>query len=47
MIKLANPTVIKRSDKEIRWKVYKILHEEFEGVNPNDPNEREERENAE
>jgi len=47
VIKLANPTVIKRSDKEIRWKVYKILHEEFEGVNPNDPNEREERENAE
>ncbi|MEW6686850.1 MAG: hypothetical protein AB1393_11690, partial [Candidatus Edwardsbacteria bacterium] len=36
VIKLANPNVIKRSDKEIRWKVYKILYEEFNGRNPNE-----------
>jgi len=34
VIKLANPNVIKRSDDEIRLKVYKILYEEFEGKNP-------------
>lgn len=34
--KLANPSVINRSDKEVRWRVYKILYEEFKGVNPND-----------
>lgn len=36
VIKLANPNVIKRSDKEIRWKVYKILYQEFKGKNPNE-----------
>jgi len=36
VIKLANPIVIKRSEKEIRWKVYKILYEEFKGINPNE-----------
>ena len=36
VIKLANPNVIKRSDKEIKWKVYKILYEEFKGRNPNE-----------
>jgi len=36
VIKLANPIVIKRSDQEIRWKVYKILYEEFKGRNPNE-----------
>jgi len=36
VIKLANPIVIKRSEKEIRWKVYKILYEEFKGVNPDE-----------
>jgi len=36
VIKLANPAVIKRSDKETKWKVYKILYEEFEGKNPNE-----------
>jgi len=36
VIKLANPIVIKRSNKEIRWKVYKILYEEFKGINPNE-----------
>jgi len=35
VIKLANPKVIKRSDREIKWQVYKILYQEFEGVNPN------------
>ncbi|MGQ9705722.1 MAG: hypothetical protein ACUVWP_01790 [bacterium] len=34
VIKLANPIIIKRSDDEIRWKVYKILYEEFGGKNP-------------
>lgn len=34
VIKLANPNVIKRSDKEVRWKVYKILYEEFHGEVP-------------
>ncbi len=34
VIKLANPSVIKKSDREIRWRVYKILYEEFHGVNP-------------
>ncbi len=36
VIKLANPNVIKRSDKEVRWKVYQILYEEFNGKNPNE-----------
>jgi len=36
VIKLSNPNIIKRSDEEIRWKVYKILYEEFKGVNPNE-----------
>lgn len=36
VIKLANPNIIKNSDEEIRWKVYKILYEEFEGENPNE-----------
>lgn len=34
VVELANPTVIKRSDKEIRWEVYRLLYEEFKGVNP-------------
>ena len=34
VIKLANPIVIKRSDKKVRWKVYKLLYEEFKGRNP-------------
>jgi predicted restriction endonuclease len=36
VIKLANPNVIKRSDKEVRWRVYKILYQEFNGRNPNE-----------
>ncbi|MGC8894135.1 MAG: hypothetical protein ACP5QG_04725 [candidate division WOR-3 bacterium] len=33
VIKLANPQVIKRSDRKVRWEVYRILYEEFNGVN--------------
>lgn len=36
VIKVADPKVIKRSDREIRWKIYEILYEEFEGKNPNE-----------
>jgi len=36
VIKLANPKIIKRSNEEIRYKVYKILYEEFKGKNPNE-----------
>lgn len=36
VIKLANPNVIRRSDRQIRWKVYKILYEEFQGRDPNE-----------
>lgn len=36
VIKVANPLVIERSDKEVRWKIYKMLYEEFGGVNPNE-----------
>ncbi|MCD6594139.1 hypothetical protein J7L68_00470 [bacterium] len=36
VIKLANPNVIKRSEKKIRWKVYKILYKEFDGKNPDE-----------
>lgn len=36
VIKLANPNVIKRSDKEVKWRVYKILYQEFNGRNPNE-----------
>ncbi|OQX21976.1 MAG: hypothetical protein BWK75_01940 [Candidatus Altiarchaeales archaeon A3] len=36
VIKLANHNVIKRSDKEIRRKVYKILSEEFKGAPQNE-----------
>lgn len=34
VIKLANPIVIKRSDDKVRWRVYKLLHEEFKGRDP-------------
>lgn len=36
VIKLANPNVIKRSDKTTKWNVYKLLYEEFRGKNPNE-----------
>jgi len=36
VIKLANPNAIKRSEKNIRWAVYKILYQEFKAVNPNE-----------
>lgn len=32
--KLANPIVIKRSHEKVRWSVYKLLYEEFNGRNP-------------
>ncbi len=34
VVKLANPSVIKNSDPDVRWKVYKILYDEFAGRNP-------------
>ena len=36
VIKLANPIVIKKSDERVRWTVYKLLYQEFEGRNPNE-----------
>jgi hypothetical protein len=36
VIKVANPAVIKRSRKTVRWEVYKILYREFKGVNPDE-----------
>lgn len=36
VIKLANPKVIMRSDKKVRWEIYRILYEKFGGVNPNE-----------
>lgn len=38
VIKLAKPSVIKSSDQDVRWKVYKILYQEFKGKNPNAKN---------
>jgi len=34
VIKLAKANFVKNFDKEIRWKIYKILYEEFEGKPP-------------
>lgn len=34
VVKIANPNVVKRSDKNIRWRIYKILYREFNGRNP-------------
>lgn len=36
VIKLANPSIIKRSNKTIRLKVYRILYNEFKDVNSNE-----------
>jgi len=36
VIKLAKPSFVKNFDKEVRWKIYKILYEEFKGINPNE-----------
>ncbi len=33
--KLANPSVIIKSDEKVRWEVYKILYKEFKGRKPN------------
>ncbi len=32
--RLANPSVIMKSDEKVRWEVYKILYKEFNGRNP-------------
>lgn len=34
VIKLAKPSYVKNFDREVRWKIYKILYEEFKGRNP-------------
>ncbi|MEA3272632.1 MAG: hypothetical protein U9P90_03105 [Patescibacteria group bacterium] len=34
VIKLSDPSVIKNCSKEVRQKVYRILHKEFKGKNP-------------
>ena len=36
VIALANPQVIEKSDIEVRWRVYKILYEEFGGRHPDE-----------
>ncbi len=36
VIKVANAQVIKRSDREVRWRAYQILYREFNGRNPNE-----------
>lgn len=40
VIQLAKPSFIKNSDKDVRWKVYKVLYEEFKGTNPNEQNSK-------
>ncbi|MBU4375540.1 hypothetical protein KKH38_03500 [Patescibacteria group bacterium] len=34
VVKLANPSFVKNFDKEVRWKIYKILYKEFKGRKP-------------
>ena len=36
VIKLAKPGIIRGCDEKIKWSVYRILYNEFNGVNPND-----------
>lgn len=36
VIKLANASFVKNFDKEVRWKIYRILYKEFKGKNPNE-----------
>lgn len=36
VIQLASPSVIKSSRPNVRWEVYKILYQEFNGENPNE-----------
>lgn len=38
VIKLAQPSFVKNFDKEIKYKIYKILYKEFKGKNPNKGN---------
>lgn len=37
VIKLSDPRAIKKSDRKVRWEVYRILYEEFQGVDPREP----------
>ena len=34
VVKLAKANFVKNFDKDIRWEIYKILYDEFEGQNP-------------
>ncbi len=36
VVKIAHPQVVIKSDKTVRWEIYKVLYEEFKGVNPNE-----------
>ena len=36
VIKIANAKIVKRSDKKVRWKIYKLLYKEFSGRNPDE-----------
>lgn len=38
VIKLAKPSFVKNFDKDVKWKIYKILFNEFKGVNSNKKN---------
>jgi hypothetical protein len=38
VIKLAKPSFVKNFDKEVRYKIYKILYKEFKAKNPNKKN---------
>ncbi|KPJ55671.1 hypothetical protein AMJ49_06610 [Parcubacteria bacterium DG_74_2] len=40
VIKLAKPSFVKNFDKDVRLKIYKILYNEFKGINPNKKNEK-------
>ena len=40
VIKLAKPSFVKNFDKDVRYKIYKILYNEFRNVNPNKKNEK-------
>ena len=40
VIKLAKPSFVKNFDKDVRWKIYRILFEEFKGINPYEENHK-------
>lgn len=35
VVKVANPSIVKRSDKEVKFGIYKLLYNEYDGQNPN------------